>query len=721
MSARRAGERGLSLVEALVATAVMSVAIVIALGLYDASRKAFAKGENATEQQESVRIAFDELSADLRMLGYDVNPDGNPTRPDEQLEGALDHAIVFRSDRDAGDAVTSVTPETALAGGAFATVSTGNDEIVAYVLSKPDGTGPDAITFEADVKEAKRDGTVEPVTIANVVLNPTAPPYTLYRVSLNNDASKYGSPAFIVRTPVAENVRDLSFVYHAVGGTFKDPSATISELPEARQIRSGLTRVDVSLVGMTRQQDRGYSDAMDPVAPTFRKFELKGDVTPRNMRLKGILDLEADLTPPSKPAMPSLAPGHCCGLIVSWVYNPPSDGVTQYRINWGSSATSVAGSRNIPGSPFFLDGLERDTTYYVTIQARDAEGNTSARSDPASATTTNVNTPSAPATVTTSTDEPYHVTVSWTPVTTNTSSVPAVDPIAPRIRDLAGYRLYWRDSPSGDNRPVVDESVLAAGFAPPYYDTPVVACQDRYYFMTAVDACGLESAPTAVSHGVAANTGILPKPPTNVQAHFLAASTARVRWNPITEDVSDTGIMIDRYQIYRSAPISGASPPSAAVWGPTPLTTATGTSYIDYTVPPLTPGVVVYYRITGTDSCGNVSAPSAEARLECMFTGDVEFEEPREGRKVSGMVTTTVSVTGGSESYSGVTITYVHRTAGLQHTYTSTAPGPTWTDSGWRALPIGEYTITATVTTDDGCPQSAVIEVTARAAPGGRP
>ena len=60
------------------------------------------------------------------------------------------------------------------------------------------------------------------------------------------------------------------------------------------------------------------------------------------------------------------------------------------------------------------------------------------------------------------------------------------------------------------------------------------------------------------------------------------------------------------------------------------------------------------------------------------------------------MVTTTVSVTGGTDTYSGVTITYVHLTAGLQRTFTSSTPGPTWTDSGWRALPIGEYTITAT-------------------------
>ena len=300
MGRRVAGERGLSLIEVLVSTAVLALAILVALTIYDASRKAFVKGENATEQQESVRIAVDLMTSDIRMLGLNVNPDGNINRPDEQLEGALDHAVVLRGDFDASDSAASATPESSLAGAAFSTVSTGNDEIVAYVLSRPDGTGPDTITFEADVAEPSRDGDVEPVTIDNVVLDPTTPPYTLYRVTLNNDSQKYGSPAFVVRTPVAENVRDLRFVYRSAAGSFKDPSATISETASAKALRSSLTRVGLSLVGMTRQQDLGYNDPSDAAAPRHRKFELKGDVTPRNMRFKGIEDLNSGMTRPPR-------------------------------------------------------------------------------------------------------------------------------------------------------------------------------------------------------------------------------------------------------------------------------------------------------------------------------------------------------------------------------------------------------------------------------------
>src|SRR5262245_28644750 len=97
-------QRGMTLVEVLVATAVLALAIVLALVVYDASRKSFKRGESATEQQEAVRIAYDKMTSDLRLLGYNVNPDGINTRPDEQLEVALDHAIIFRGDFDAEDA-----------------------------------------------------------------------------------------------------------------------------------------------------------------------------------------------------------------------------------------------------------------------------------------------------------------------------------------------------------------------------------------------------------------------------------------------------------------------------------------------------------------------------------------------------------------------------------------------------------------------------------------
>lgn len=724
MPESRANERGLSLVEILVATAVLSLAVVVALTLYDASRKAFARGENATEQQESVRVAFDLMTSDIRMLGLNVNPDGDVNRPDEQLEGALDHAVIIRADFDRADPAARLTPEASLAGGAFQTVSTGNDEIVAYVLSRPDGTGPDTITFQADVKEPQRDGGVEPVTIPNVVLDPTSPPYTLYRVTFNNNSATYGSAAFVVRTPVVENVRNLSFVYHGIAGTFSDPAATISESAAAIATRSGLTRVEVSLVGMTRQQDLNYYDPADPAAPHHRKFELKGDVTPRNMRFRGMQDLNADVTPPTKPATPRLTPGHCAGLLVSWAANPAADGVTQYRVNWGPSSSVVSGSRNLSGSPVFLDQLTTGATYFVTVQAQDAQGNISVKSDAASATVVDLNTLSAPTGFSTSTDQKYHVEVTWTSVTTNTASIPPGDPQAPRARDLAGYRLYsYFATPFtiAEATLVADETVLSAAFKPPYYDTPLVACLERFYMMTAVDTCGNQSAPTPITQGIAADSGVKPKPPGNVQAHFVGANIARVRWNQIAQDVDNKAIKIDRYEVFRSAPIDGTLPSSDAAWRPTPIGVVYTNVYVDNAVPPLPAGQVVYYRVNGGDSCGNVSDNSPEARLDCAFSGDVEIVAPANGQLVSGATPMTVKINGGTDSYTNAVVKYVHRTAGLTRTFTSTAPGPTWTDGGWTASPVGDFTITASVTNAAGCTQTATVDVTATIPPAPTP
>ena len=309
MTIGRRRNEGHSLIEVLVAAALMAVAVVVALTVYDSARKACASGGEAVAAQQAVRVAFDTVTSDLRRLGENVNPDGNAHRPDEPLEAALDHAVVFRGDFDRTDPVASENPETVLAGAAFSTVSTGNDEIVAYVLAKPDGTGPDAIVFQADVGEAPRDGAVERVTIDNVVLTPTSPPYTLYRVTLNNDPRTYGAPGFVVRTPVIDNVRDLTFVYYGPTGTFKDPSATISESVPAKEARSGLRRVHVSVGAVARQPGSARQDPATAAEIAFKTFELQADVTPRNVGLAGIPDLDLDLGPDD----PAFADGDFAG------------------------------------------------------------------------------------------------------------------------------------------------------------------------------------------------------------------------------------------------------------------------------------------------------------------------------------------------------------------------------------------------------------------------
>jgi len=307
-------------------------------------------------------------------------------------------------------------------------------------------------------------------------------------------------------------------------------------------------------------------------------------------------------------------------------------------------------------------------------------------------------------------------------VTANTANVPSADPQAPRERDLAGYRLYsYFATPftlADAGPPIADERVLPASFTPPYYDSPLVACVERYYMLTAVDTCGKESAPTPISQGLVADAGVKPEPPSNVQAHWLALRNAHVKWSPITRDVDGKAIKIERYEVYRSTPTDGSLPPSAAVWRPgPPLAVVYRNDYTDNAVPVMPSGTVVYYRVNGADGCGNVSDFSSEARLDCAFSGDVEIVTPGNGQLVSGVVPTAVRVVGGTDAYTGAVITYVHRASGQVHTATLGTPGPNWTYNGWTASPIGDYTITASVTNASGCTQFAVIEVTATTPP----
>src|SRR5262245_44284728 len=197
------------MLEALISLAVLVWASVAALGVYQEMWEAFKGGENAAEQQQAVRLAFDKLVLDLQVAGFNYNPDGDALRPDEQIEAAFDTAIAIRADFDDQDTSARGTPETSLAGDAFDVVSTGNDEIVVYALAKADGSSSGTLTFSADVEEDQRDGVVETVSIPDVALAQNDPPYVLYRITLNNDSTTWGLSSFIKREVLAENVMSL--------------------------------------------------------------------------------------------------------------------------------------------------------------------------------------------------------------------------------------------------------------------------------------------------------------------------------------------------------------------------------------------------------------------------------------------------------------------------------------------------------------------------------
>jgi prepilin-type N-terminal cleavage/methylation domain-containing protein len=731
--ARRRPDSGLTLVEILVATAVLAIAIVIALMIYDQSRRSFKQGENAVEQQQAVRIAFDRLNADLRMAGYNFNPDGNLASVDEQIEAAYDGAIVIRGDFDGQE-------EPALVGSAAAAVSVGNDEVVIYALSKPEwissGTGGQTLTFSADVQEAPRDGDVETVNIPNVALVQTAAgaPYTLYRITLNPDTGTWGSAGFITRTPLVENIRSMTFQYFGQSDARINAldlnSATDdiggAETATVKATRQGIRRVNVSLIGLTRDPDLNYVDPADtePSTQKFRKFELVGDVTPRNLGMKGLRDLISDSNPPSQPGAPTLLAGHCGGLYVSWPPNNAEEGVTSYKVLIGTSAGSATSSRASSSNAAYVAGLTTGTTYYIRITAIDAAGNESIPSAERNTAVTNTTTPSAPATVAASDDQENAVNVTWTAVTTNTANLVG-DPITPTIRDLAGYRVYRgataNFTPDASNR-IVDETSSKPSATPSVPDTTVVNCRNYYYKVRAVDLCGVESAdaPGAAGEAGRASTDTAPGTPANVQAFITGPSRVTVSWDAVIENVKSQTIRIEDYEIIGRRCLIGDTSCIGDISGYASVGTATGgaTTFVDNGATGI--GVLYswYYRVRATDDCNNASEWSEVASAQCAFLGTLTWVTPQNGDPVSGVTPIRVAVySGGAETYDKATLDFVHATnsgANRTETLAPTVVGDTtYYEYDWLATPSGQYTVTITVANASGCTKSSSITLNA--------
>src|SRR5436190_15200941 len=251
-------QRGFTLAEILVTTAIFAIIMIAALTVYDRSNKVFKTSTEAADLQQSTRIAFDKLVSDLRMAGFDYSRGGIPTgpseyqQPDEQIEFAGPTAVVFRANFDYttnaannnGLAPNNYAPMSVSGRRIFPFITTDNNEIVAYVLrsTAPGAANSNSISFYADVEVPRRaypnvagqttgghpENNSNAITISGIDTTNSQPPYTLYRVTYDDIANNR------IGTPVAENIRSLQFRYYTDGlGT------TLLTNPDATAITNG--------------------------------------------------------------------------------------------------------------------------------------------------------------------------------------------------------------------------------------------------------------------------------------------------------------------------------------------------------------------------------------------------------------------------------------------------------------------------------------------------
>lgn len=422
-------KKGFTLVEIMVAIFIFVLIIIAAYQIYERSQKTYILGEQLSDLQQNIRFSYEQISYDLRIAGFNVYPDDESTRPDEQIEGAWSGAIAIRADFDQSPASSDYTCTDSNndrlcddGTGQFLSVSTDNSEIRIYALAKkPNDPNGETIRFKADLskpRDAKvgESGNLEIIEVKGVAINQEDPPYTLYRITIDPNANISNGGTVpqnaLVWTPLAGNIYSLNFTYYNEQGIGPDKIIAPDEndisskedeylkkhgYPFGSAPSNFIKNVHFTLKGVTQNPDPRWVDSKDPYQATKnkRKIDLSSTIVLKNV---GVAPHElADTVPPDGPTDLDYTDGYCNGVLLTWIPSMALD-VTSYYIqvaseslygNWGYSwkytCDDFPYTCTILSTPethangrvgfYLIADLIYGTHYYARVFSQDRAGN----------------------------------------------------------------------------------------------------------------------------------------------------------------------------------------------------------------------------------------------------------------------------------------------------------------------------------------------------------
>jgi hypothetical protein len=572
-------------------------------------------------------------------------------------------------------------------------ITTGNDEIIGFVLEKSGGNGQ-SFNVVADLTGSggKRDAafsgttpeneeTVAVATAATTVAHQTAPPYSLYRVSFDGSGN-------VTRQLIAEDIFRMRFRYFDKNGVELAASG-LGSADAQREARKQIRRIELQLTGMTRNPDLSYVDpkVYSPSAAAsarqHRKVTLTQQISALNLGKKWLDHGAIPVTGLTAPPELTLCTGHCNKFLLSW---PAVSGVSAYKVRAISAGSpAIDTTTEVPGSTQLIwEPPDPSRAYTFTVASWNTSTNEmSAFANPVAGACANSNTPAAPASgaVAGQNGSDYAMSVSWAAVTENsaalsgtclsssgaTSSIDVPNDTA--LLDLQTYRVHRERSTgsnaafgtSAANRIDDDWGNASPGTTAAFVDARAAACESYYYRALAVDACGVEGAPSPAMASAASFTpaaGVTPAAPMTLTANPAVTNngvyyTVPLSWSAVSTASDGKPAAVARYVIKRERQLTGSFSYS--------LDTSFGsggtrevldaTTFTDY-APMTVSGLIAKYRYTvkARWNCSTLrdSAFSPPHLVPCATTGTASISSPTLGATITigAVQPIVVSVTG---------------------------------------------------------------------------